>query len=258
MLSLFAVLALCAAAQAQSLPVPSDFNPTVIDPQTEVFIGFKWDPNLPNVVSNGIQSDFDLVAWNVDEDCKIYNKGAYGGTTCWGLTEGFGAMGPFNAQFIHSSGMTFFTQYDTATYPWDSKSNSGGGSSSRAGMEGLIISGGYKGVFRIAVYDYTSTTNGNFARSPSVTGLRAKIYVGLTNVSALDITPPSSTSCLGRFWNIATLNITSTSPLAYTLTSVNTISRTPLTTFGTTATQSFERGAPGTPSRPGTTAACGA
>lgn len=251
-----ALLVLCGAALAQ-LPIPQNFNPTVIDGQTEVFIGIKWDPNMPN---SGVSpsSDFDLVMYHEEEDCTVYKKGSYGGLTCWGSEEGFAALGPFSAQWILNSGLTTFSQYDTSgTFPWDSTSSSGSGSgSSRAGMEGIIISGGLTGTFKIALYDYTNTGTGNFNRAQSVTGLRAKIFVGSTNVSALDINAPS-TSCGGRFWNIATLVVTGTTPLAYTLTVTNTVTNTPLTTFGSTATRSFERGAPGTPNRPGTTATCG-
>lgn len=149
------------------------------------------------------------------------------------------------------------TTFYTATMGGVSSSVNGAGpttldldstsASSVPGVEVILIDTPNIGAYHHFVYEYGDRISG-FHGAPA-SSVIAKVYydngAATINSNTFSIsTATNVSSCYGRFWNTFTLHVTASNPVAFTVTSVNTITPTAYTSEGTSARQTFEDGLP--------------
>jgi len=112
------------------------------------------------------------------------------------------------------------------------------------GVEVMFLDTIETGVYTSLIYQYGDDTGFVYAFDASVNIWQTDPDTGITSCVYTFIVADASQSdiCYGRFWNTFQMNVTSVDPLEYTVTSVQSITTTPLVSIGSTSTQGFEGG----------------
>lgn len=227
---LLSLLALAAAAPIEDIKNVERRAVTAASPysalgNSQIAIYLRWD------IGDTAGADLDHVI-RMPDGCIISAKDGSNQGYC-GTVNGYGIMS-LNSQL--SSG--------TSTLDNPSDSTSTVASPGVKGAEVILLDHPDTGDHDHIVYQAGASTGYTLAASALVT-----VYKQSGLVSTYAVTGASKqNACYGRFWNTFKLSVSASSPVAFTLTSRQSITATPFASLGTTATQAFE----GVLSRPST------